>query len=48
MGRGSKKGEIKRFHLLPPKKVRLEGSPFFTVEKTGNTQMNATWYKVYI
>ena len=38
--------------FAPPKKVRLEGSPFFNffpiMENTGNTQMIAAWYKTCI
>ena len=51
--RGSKEGEKKRFNLLPPQKGEIRGLTFFStffsiVEKTGNTQMLASWYKTYI
>jgi len=47
-----KKVRKKGSTFCPPEKVRSEGSPFINffsiVEKTGNIQMLASWYKAYI
>ncbi len=50
---GEPKKVRKSFHLLCYKKGEIGGLTFFStffsiVEKTGNIQMNACWYKTYV